>query len=200
MRIQIRPIALFAALIATLLLPLPLAAQSQFAPVIRVNDKVITQYEINQRAQLLRLLRAPGDPITLAREQLVEDRLKVDAAQANGVGAAPEAVQAGMEEFAGRANMSAEQFIRALKGGGVAEQTFRDFGTTWRIIRQSEKEKIRVGFTNSHTPDAAFSLIQTVSVDPDLPAAFIEFLPEIRQEPQNLFRKTIDIPNMHAFS
>lgn len=112
-------------------------AQNLFAPAIKVNDKVITRYELNQRARMLQLFRAPGDPNDLAQQQLIEERLKLDAAQANGLEISNEEVQAGMEEFAGRANMSAEQFIRALGGAGVAEQSYRDFiysGVAWRTL------------------------------------------------------------------
>ena len=94
-------------------------AESLFSPAITVNDRVITKYEIQQRAQMLRLLRAPGDPEKLAPEQLIEERLKMDAAQVEGLSVTEEGIQAGMEEFASRANMNSEQFIRAIEAGGV---------------------------------------------------------------------------------
>jgi peptidyl-prolyl cis-trans isomerase SurA len=112
-------------------------AENLFAPAIKVNDKVITRYELNQRARMLQLFRAPGDPRELAQTQLIEERLKLDAAQSNGLEISNDEVQAGMEEFAGRANMTAEQFIRALDGAGVAEQSYRDFiysGVAWRTL------------------------------------------------------------------
>jgi len=51
----------------------PLPAQDLFEPVIKVNDLAITRYEIEQRARMLTLFRAPGDPEKLAREQLIEE-------------------------------------------------------------------------------------------------------------------------------
>lgn len=116
-------------------LPRMAAAQDLFAPVIKVNDAVITGYELEQRARFLTLLRAPGDPNELAREQLIEDRLKMSVAKSAGITATPDQVMEGMEEFSARANMNAEQFIRALEGAGVSEQTFRAFaesGLVWR--------------------------------------------------------------------
>ena len=65
---------------AAALAPAPALAQNLFETVIRVNDQAITRFEIEQRARMLTLFRAPGDPIKLAREQLVEERLKMDAA------------------------------------------------------------------------------------------------------------------------
>jgi peptidyl-prolyl cis-trans isomerase SurA len=123
-------------------------AQNLFEPVIKVNDQAITRYELQQRARMLTLLRAPGDPQKLAREQLIEDRLKLDAANSQGLILEEPDIQAGMEEFAARAGMTGEEFIRALDGAGVAEQTFRAFvrsGVTWReLIRARFVPRISV--------------------------------------------------------
>src|SRR6056297_1277864 len=105
----------------------PAAAQNMFAPVIFVNDQAITRYELQQRTRMLTLFRAPGDPQRLAREQLIEERIKLDAARANGLVIEDEAIRAGMEEFAGRANMNADELIRALGEAGVSEESFREF-------------------------------------------------------------------------
>ncbi|UMA66310.1 peptidylprolyl isomerase [Roseivivax marinus] len=127
-----------AALIAVA--PLGAAAQNLFAPAIRVDERVITGYELQQRAAMLDLLNSPGNPQELAREQLIEDRLKVGAARSVGVAPTEEEILEGMAEFAGRANLSREEFIQALAQGGVEEETFRDFvyaGVAWRqFIRQ----------------------------------------------------------------
>lgn len=115
----------------------PASAQNMFAPAIKVNDQVITGFELQQRARMLTLFNAPGDPQKLAREQLIEDRLKLDAAQTIGVVLQDADVEAGMEEFAGRADMSAQDFTRELEGAGVAQQSFRDFvraGLAWREV------------------------------------------------------------------
>lgn len=119
----------------------PALAQSQFSPVIRVNDMGITGYELQQRARFLTLLRAPGVPEKLAREQLIDDRLKMQAARALGVSISGEEIIAGMTEFASRANLSAEDFIKALKQGGVEQQTFEDFvapGLLWRKVARAK--------------------------------------------------------------
>ncbi|WP_306154347.1 peptidylprolyl isomerase [Roseovarius sp. MMSF_3281] len=138
---------------ASLAAPLHVAqAQNLFEPVIKVNDQAITRYEIQQRARMLTMFRAPGDPQSLARQQLIEDRLKLDAAESAGLILEEPDVQAGMEEFAGRADMNAEQLIRALEGAGVAEQTFRAFvtsGVTWReLIRARFVPRISVSETD----------------------------------------------------
>ncbi len=113
------------------------SAQGLFDPVITVNDSVITRYELEQRTRLLSVLNAPGDPARLAREQLVEERLKMGAARNAGLELSEEGVQAGLTEFAARGNMEPDEFIAAMKREGVAEQTVRDFvtaGVTWRQL------------------------------------------------------------------
>ena len=121
------------------LAPVSAPAQGLFAPAIIVNDQVITGYELQQRAELLRLLNAPGDTQRLAREQLIDDRLRLHAARDAGIRPSVEEVLDGMEEFAGRANLTREQYAQVLAGNGVAEETFRDFvraGLSWRILVQ----------------------------------------------------------------
>lgn len=112
-------------------------AQGLFSPVIQINDSVITQYEVNQRARFLVLLGAPGDPEKTALKQLTDERLQLQAAKQLGMSATPEQVIAGQEEFAGRANLSREAFLQGLAQQGVGEETFRDFvtaGLLWREV------------------------------------------------------------------
>ena len=89
----------------------PAQAQNQFKPAIKVNDKVITGFELSQRARMLQVFRSQGDPNTEARRQLIEERLKMDAAEANGILPSRDEVELGMEEFAARASMSTKQFL-----------------------------------------------------------------------------------------
>ncbi|MGL6210173.1 MAG: peptidylprolyl isomerase [Paracoccaceae bacterium] len=112
-------------------------AQDLFAPVTIVNDRAITRYELNQRVLFLQLLRQPGDLPKIALDGLVDERLQLEAATALGLELTPEAVEAGLTEFAARANLTPEQFIQAIGQGGVEPQTFRDFveaGLSWREL------------------------------------------------------------------
>jgi peptidyl-prolyl cis-trans isomerase SurA len=113
------------------------AQTNLFAPAVRVNDKVITNFELGQRELFYQLLRAPGDIGELAMTRLIEERLQAEAAASFGVVAGEEEVSAGMEEFASRANLSTEQFLAAIAQAGVAEESFRDFvraGILWRGV------------------------------------------------------------------
>lgn len=109
----------------------------QFSPAVIVNDAVVTRYEMDQRIRFLQLLRAPGDPATEAEKGLIDDRLRMQAAEQAGVTVSDEQIEAGMAEFAGRANLDTEQFLQAIGQGGVAPESFRDFvtaGLAWRDV------------------------------------------------------------------
>lgn len=129
---------LTASLIALSAQVIPAAAQQNlFAPRIIINDRAVTEYEFQQRLLFMRVMRAPGDLEKQALDDLIADRLRVQEAARFGITATEENVQKGMEEFAQRANMTAEQFIDQLGKAGIAPETFRDFveaGVVWREI------------------------------------------------------------------
>ncbi len=115
-------------------------AQGLFDPVVKVNGTAVTRYELDQRTKLLKLLRAPADPARLAREQLIEDRLKAEAADAQDITVNEEQVRAGMENFAAQGQLKADQMIALLERGGVSEETFAAFvrsGLIWREVTQA---------------------------------------------------------------
>lgn len=152
----------------------PAFAQNQFETVIKVNDLAITRYDIEQRALMLQVFRAPGDPQRLAREQLIEDRLKLDAAAADGFTLDEDQVRLGMEEFAARANLSSDEFVASLQQAGVDPETYREFvraGLTWREytsarfgsrISVSEDDLERARLTISGTPGVRVLLSEII--------------------------------------
>ena len=110
-------------------------AQGTFGPAIVVNNRAVTGYEIDQRAKLLELFRTPGAGRALAREQLVEDRLKQTEMARVGLQLSEEGLQSALDDFAGRANLTLDQFYTVLAQNGVAQETLRDFvavGISWR--------------------------------------------------------------------
>ncbi len=116
----------------------PAAAQDGlFSPHVLVNGRAVSEYEFQQRELMLALFRTQGDIAAEALNGLIDDRLRMQEAKALGIKLAPDAVLAGMTEFAGRANLSAEEFVAALGQAGVAAETFRDFveaGMAWREV------------------------------------------------------------------
>jgi peptidyl-prolyl cis-trans isomerase SurA len=123
-----------AGLLCAALVAGPSLAQD-FTPRLIVNDRVITQFEVDQRAEFLKVLRSPGDLEEEALKGLIEDRLRQSEAERLELTVTPDEVKEGMEEFAQRANLTADQLIAELDKVGIAAETFRDFvsaGLYWR--------------------------------------------------------------------
>jgi peptidyl-prolyl cis-trans isomerase SurA len=68
------------------------AQSSPFAPVRIINDKVISQYELDQRVIFLTLLRQPGDPVEEALRGLTQDKLQLWIGEQFGVTVTPEQI------------------------------------------------------------------------------------------------------------
>ena len=126
-------------LVALWTLSAPAIAQQPFAAAATVNGTAITNFQVQQRALFLSLLRAPNADIDSATDTLIDETLQNQAARAAGIELTPEQLDAGLVEFAGRANLTPDEFIAALEGAGVAPETFRDFvrnGLFWRTLVQ----------------------------------------------------------------
>jgi peptidyl-prolyl cis-trans isomerase SurA len=126
-----------AALALGLVLTAPGMAQDLFTPRLYVNDRVITNYEVEQRALFLRVLRAPGNPEEEALKALTEDRLRQTEAERLDIKLSEEDLTQGLTEFAARANLTPDQFVAELAKAGIAAETFRDFvaaGILWRQV------------------------------------------------------------------
>ncbi|WP_069299472.1 peptidylprolyl isomerase [Neptunicoccus sediminis] len=120
----------------------PAVAQSSnpYAVAIRVNDGVVTNFEVNQRILLLQAFGTTGDLRKTAQEQLIEDRLRLQAAKRAGLTVTDEEIEEGVAEFAGRANLSAEQLYQFVAQRGAARESMQDFvraGLLWRNLVQA---------------------------------------------------------------
>ena len=117
--------------------PFAALGQSQFRTVATVDGAAITAFEVDQRTRFLRFVRTPGAGPDLAREQLIEDALKLAAARRLGLELTPDGLERGMEEFAGRADQELDEFLQTLRAEGIEESTLREFvrvGLTWREV------------------------------------------------------------------
>lgn len=123
-------------------------AQNSYNAILTVNGDAITAFELEQRKKMLQLFNTPGDLNTLAREQLIDDRLKMQELRRAGLRLTDEKLREEMTGFASRANMSLDQFLGLLAQGGVAEETFRDFvrvGVSWRdYAREKFRPQLQV--------------------------------------------------------
>lgn len=114
---------------------LPALSQNPFDAQFRVNGEPITRFDLEQRTLFLTLLNAGPDAARIAQEQLINERLQVQAAAREGITAPEEAIVAAQANFAAQGQFDRETFIIALAEQGVEENTFRDLvtaGILWR--------------------------------------------------------------------
>ena len=128
---------------------LPALAQADlFRPVVFVNDSAVTRYEVDQRVRFMQFLRAPDVDAAAAEKALIDDRLRTFAAKQAGIDVSDDEINAGLEEFAARGNLSTDQFVQVLAQNGIDRQTFHDFivsGILWReFVRQHLIGLVRV--------------------------------------------------------
>ena len=126
-------------------------AQGLFDPVISVNRAAITAYELEQRERFLEILQRSSGMAQRARDSLIEDRLKMAAADRASIKLSAAQVTKAMEDFAGNANLDLDQLLATLAQSGVDAQTYRDFikvGVTWR-------ELVRARFAARSAPNEA---------------------------------------------
>lgn len=131
------PGAAAAALAFSLMFGAPLQAQNLFATVATVNDQVVTEFEVEQRQRFLTLLGAPGGGRAEVIETLIDERLRAQAVRDVGFEVSEEQLQAGMAEFASRADRTTEEFVAILAQNGVAFESFETFvavGIAWREL------------------------------------------------------------------
>ncbi len=115
----------------------PALAQNPFAPVVQVNEDVVTTFEIQQRELLLRIISPTNSGLENARREVINDKLRGQAVRQAGLQLSEQDIDDGIVEFAGRANLEADQFLTLLDQRGVAPETFRTFiGTSlaWRDL------------------------------------------------------------------
>jgi peptidyl-prolyl cis-trans isomerase SurA len=126
-------------------------AQGPFDLVISVNRAAITAYELNQRERFLEILQRSSGMAQRARDTLIEDRLKMAAADRAGIKLSEAQVFKAMEGFAANANLNLDQLLETFAQSSVDEQTYRDFikaGVTWR-------ELVRARFAARSAPSEA---------------------------------------------
>lgn len=131
-------LAALAALSALLLAAAePARAQNLFAPVVQVNDKVVTRFELDQRMKFYELLNVAGNLEEFATDALIDERLQIEAAERLGITVTEDQLAAGMAEFAARGELETDAFLVELAKIDIARETFEDFvrnGLLWREV------------------------------------------------------------------
>jgi len=125
-------------LAALLVAATPSLAQNPFAAARTVNDRIISNWEVEQRVRLFAAFGFnPPQPAALALEELTQDRLKIQAAEELGVQVTEQGFQDAVQNYAQQRQLSVDDMRARLRGGGVSDEAFNDFLRTsilWRGV------------------------------------------------------------------
>ena len=132
-------LALVAAVAALLAIgPMQAQAQGLFAPARKVNDRLITNYDVEQRILFMELLNVgAADMRREAIDRLTEEVVQEDTARRMGLRVTAEEVLEGMTEFAGRAGLELDALLGLMAEAGIARESFEGFvraGLVWRKV------------------------------------------------------------------
>lgn len=169
----------------------PALAQNPFSAAAWVNGDIVTHYEVEQRALFLDIVRTPGDLEEQALEALVNERLQSQLADEMGLTATPEEIEEGVVEFAARADLGVEQFLRQVGEEGVAPETVRDFvaaGISWRKVVQTRFGP--VARADANEPAVETARLYSTSLD-DAELLLAEIVVPITAQNQDTLREEI---------
>jgi peptidyl-prolyl cis-trans isomerase SurA len=122
----------------------PAPAQTRFEAAAKVNDQVVTRYDVEQRAQLLVLNGAPRDASIGARalDQLIEDRLKLEGARRAGIEPTADAAERALQEYArARGIDTVAELDQRLGRAGVDPAALRDALVADAVWREAVRRR-----------------------------------------------------------
>lgn len=130
---------LVAVILAAALMAGSAAAQTAFAPAAIVNDSPITYYDIEQRARILTVGGAePGPSLDRAAlEQLIDDRLRVQAGEMMDITATAEQITGAASELAQRQGLDRSGLVERVVRAGATEDALIDLlraQVVWREL------------------------------------------------------------------
>lgn len=123
-------------------------AQAQ-ALVATVNDSPITNFDLEQRVKLLRVLRGPATP-QAALESIIEDRLKNAETSKYGLRPTDEDAATELGRMAADRKIPPSTLAAALRAAGVAPQHWQEHGkahASWRAYVQALNKTVGVSET-----------------------------------------------------
>ena len=179
-----------------------LASEGIFDTVISVNKTAITNYELEQRIRFFSFLNEPGDANIKSRQSLIDDRLKMVAAQKEGIALTSIELKKSMSDFAKNSNQGLAALLGLLKQGGVDPETFRDFvevGVVWR-------EVVRKRFSSQVNPTTAEIDRAVISASPKggikvlLTEIILPAGPNQLRESQKISKQLTKITSVKVFS
>lgn len=98
-------------------------AESIFSTALTVNNLVISNYDLNQRELLYKLLRKPGDIKIEARNDLINDRIKLQVINNEKIKLSKSQLKEIFVRYANRIGLDELRLSEALNNSGVDHET-----------------------------------------------------------------------------
>ena len=179
-------------------------AQADFllAAKIQVNNSVITQFELDQRAKFLGVLKFADNHSELAQTQLIEERLKQSEAQKLNITASDFEIEDALKRFASRVNLTVKEFNKELKRLEIYPDTFRSYVETEVIWQKLVNKKFGA---QSSVSNLQLQRAKSISKFEDtiqvlLTEIIIPFSTDDRSEKENLANLLKQIRSKEEFS
>jgi len=172
------------------------------AAKIQVNNSVITQFELDQRAKFLGVLKFADNHSELAQTQLIEERLKQSEAQKLNISASDVEIEDALTRFASRANLTVKEFNKELKRLEIYPDTFRSYVETEVIWQKLVNKKFGA---QSSVSNLQLQRAKSISKFEDtiqvlLTEIIIPFSTDDRSEKENLANLLKQIRSKEEFS
>ena len=108
-----------------------------FQTAVKVNDQVITNYEIFQRKQMMQAFGEKNITQNNIINLLINERLYIQAGIELNISPSENDVKSGINDFAARGKLTAGELLEYLKLQNISTETFKNFikvGITWREV------------------------------------------------------------------
>lgn len=149
-----------------------------FRIAVKVNDQVITNYEITQRKQMMQAFGEKNITQNNIINSLINERLYMQAGIELNISPSENDIKSGINNFASRGKLTAVELLEYLKSRNISSETFKNFikvGIIWREVISIRfrkltfisKEEIDIAskdktFTGSQTPETINYVILTL--------------------------------------
>ena len=114
-------------LVATSLANIKVLAQNKFEPIVTVNNRIVSHYELSQRLALLNVLQ----PNKISRKQvlknLINERLLEQFSEQFKIKISEKKIEEELSVFANQFNVSNDVFLEELKKLNISKQTITSF-------------------------------------------------------------------------
>lgn len=114
-------------LVATSLANIKVLAQNKFEPIVTVNNRIVSHYELSQRLALLNVLQPNKIPRKQVLKNLINERLLEQFSEQFKIKISEKKIEEELSVLANQFNVSNDVFLEELKKLNISKQTVTSF-------------------------------------------------------------------------